>query len=346
LERALQSNSASSYFGFATGQTIDFRLERPDGLSDEHWNAISAYSERLGRAVASNDLPLCIGTAKELVEAVAKVVLEARGKAVTNKADFTDVLTQAHVQLDRQPGAGLSTEPPVRDIAQGVKKIASQLGVLRNAYGTGHGRPYDPEVEQEIALASIDAALLWTRWGLRRLRPLILGSPTALARDLLGGTTFYRGTLTERLHAARLAEIELADQRVIGLAVARRAMRDTFVVQEEGVERCAETHDLQTWPLGYREGLLEGLFIGIDGRLDATSWSVGQAALLLNSLPQESPAIAELAEKCNSANYSQRLDDDVNRTAALTALRSAEWVLPSWADAPWKLIISRMEIPF
>lgn len=342
----MRPSSFASYFGIPGG-TVDFRLDRPEGLSDGHWAAIQSCSERLGRAVTSNDLPLCIGASKELVEATAKVVLEARGVAVANKADFTNVLTQAHQQLDRQPGAGLCTDAPVRDIAQGVKKIATQLADLRNTYGTGHGRPYVIEFAEEVALASIDAALVWTRWALRRLRSLILGSPTALARDLLGGTTFYRGTLAERLQAARLSDLDIGDQRLLGLAVARRAMRGTFLVMEEGVERCSETRDSTTWPVGYREGLLEGLFIGLDGRLDATPWSVDQAALLINSLPEAvAGAVAELATKCNSANYSDRMDEQANRQSVLTALNGARLVLPSWAGDAWRTIISRVEVPF
>ena len=73
----------------------------------------------------------------------------------------------------------------------------------------------------------VAATLLWVRWVLRRIEPLILGQPTALIRDLRDGLTFYRGDLTERLRASGLASLEPTVQQTIGSAVAERAMRGT-----------------------------------------------------------------------------------------------------------------------
>lgn len=73
---------------------------------------------------------------------------------------------------------------------------------------------------------------------------------------------------------------------------------------------------------------------------------VNQAVLLVGALPETSPGAAELAARCNSANYSSRLDDTASREAALDALRSAVWMIPSWAVAPWHAMIFRFEVPF
>lgn len=341
----MPSNTLARYFGASAGSSA-LSIKRPDGLSDALWAPIKECVDRLNRAIADDDLHLCIGVAKELTEATAKVVWEARGHTVPNAPKYSYVVTNAQTFLDRQPGRGLATIPPVRDIAQGALTIASKLDELRNSYGTGHGRAYIPDVPEDLALVSIDGAVLWTRWALRRLEAMILGLPTALANDLLSGATFYGGKLTERLLAARLPDLDLANQHLIGLAVARRAMRDTFLVKEEGVERCAETHDLAIWPTGYREALLEGLFLAIDGSLYLTPWSVGQATLLVGSLPVDSDVVSKLADKCYEANYAQRLFDDVNHEAALAALRSATSSIPDWARSSWERIISRVEIPF
>lgn len=281
------------YFGGS--QSTQFKLERPGGLDDRTWKAIGDLVARLNSAIAARDLELVVGCAKELAEAVAKIVLVARGVPVASAARFPDVLTSAHAALDRQPGRGLASDVQVRNIAQGAKSVASQLPELRNKYGTGHGRSVAPEVAEEIALVAVDGALLWVRWALRRLHHVIKGRPDLLIRDLESGT-FYRGDLAERLAAARLNEQSVGDQHLVGFNVARRAMRETFLVMNEGVEACTESIDFERWPTGYRSGLLNGLFLTSDGLIDASPWSVHQAALLLrtsgDALAQEVFALA------------------------------------------------------
>jgi hypothetical protein len=151
-------------------------LERPNGIKNEAWQVIDAQQRRLALALETGDHPLCIGTAKELVEAIAK-------------------------------------------------GIATQLGAIRNAYGTGRGRSEQPAVTEEMVHLCLDGALLWSRWVLRRL-----------------------GDLAKRLDAAGLAALDPPVQRRIGLAVAQRAMRETFVVRHDGVEECARSRDLTIWP--------------------------------------------------------------------------------------------------
>jgi hypothetical protein len=59
---------------------MDLELQRPTGLEDRGWASIEDCLERLRRAAQDQDRPLLIGTAKDLVEATAKVVLHARGR--------------------------------------------------------------------------------------------------------------------------------------------------------------------------------------------------------------------------------------------------------------------------
>jgi Abortive infection C-terminus len=332
------------YFGGAP--TTPFRLERPDGLDETAWAAIEQALTRLNTAIGTSDLQLVIGCAKELAESVAKVVLVARGNTVASGAKFPDVLGSAHVALDRQPGQGLAADAQVRNIAQGAKTVASQLPELRNKYGTGHGRAVAPEVVDELALVAVDGALLWVRWALRRLHHLIKGRPDLLIRDL-EDATFYRGDLAERLAAARLAEHEEVDQYQVGFHVARRAMRDTFLVMEEGVEACTESPDLERWPPGYRIGLLNGLFLTANGLIDATPWSVKQAALLLQTSANKlTDAIAELAEKLRVANYGIRLGDDTARKEAESAAQDMRSQIPTAVRASWQIIEKRLIVPF
>lgn len=340
----MTGHGAAAYFGGAP--TTPFRLERPDGLDDTAWAAIDQALTRLNTAISASDLQLVIGCAKELAESVAKVVLVARGNTVASGAAFLDVLGNAHAALDRQPGRGLAVDAQIRNIAQGAKKVASQLPELRNKYGTGHGRAVAPEVADELALVAVDGALLWVRWALRRLHHLIKGRPDLLIRDL-EGATFYRGDLQERLAAARLVEHDVPDQYQVGFHIARRAMRDTFLVMEEGVEACTESTDLDRWPPGYRSGLLNGLFLTADGLIDATPWSVKQAALLLQTSDDRlSDAIVELAEKLRVANYGTRLGDDTARQKAESAIQDMRSQAPAAATASWKIIEDRLMVPF
>ena len=53
-------------------------LERPSSLGDPQWAAVSQLYVRMTDARARGDIELTIGAAKELVEAVAKMVLDAR----------------------------------------------------------------------------------------------------------------------------------------------------------------------------------------------------------------------------------------------------------------------------
>lgn len=247
------------------------------------------------------------------------------------------VLSSAHAALDRQPGKGLAADARIRNIAQGAKTVASQLPELRNKWGTGHGRAVAPEVADELALVAVDGVLLWVRWALRRLHHLIKGRPDLLIRDL-EGATFYRGNLAERPAVACLAEHEETDQYQVGFHIARRALRGTFLIMEEGVEACTESADLDRWPLGYRIGLLNGLLLTEDGLIDATPWSIKQAALLLQtSADKLTDAIAELAAKLQVANYGIRLGDDAARTEAEAAARDMRAQVPRAARASWRM---------
>jgi hypothetical protein len=210
---------------------MDLELQRPDGLEDAAWASIEDCLNRLQRAVRDNDRLLTVGAAKELVEATARVVLHARGQPAASGEAYQQVVNRAHAAVERQPGPDLATDPAVRVIAQGAKTIATQLRELRNEYGTGHGRAFVPDVAEEIILVTMDAAVLWSRWALRRLQHLIAGMPSPLARELDEGNVFRSGELRDRLIAVDLPHLEPDDQRLLGVAVAQRAMRGTFVAR-------------------------------------------------------------------------------------------------------------------
>jgi hypothetical protein len=285
-----------------------------------------------------------IGTAKDLVEATAKVVLHARGETVPSGERYQQVVTKAHAALERQPGPELATDLTISAIATATKQIAIQLRALRNRYGTGHGRAIAPEVAEELVLVSADAALLWCRWALRRLEHLIAGAPLTLAHDLDDGAPFHAGELAARLAAANLPELDLPDQHLLGVAVAHRAMRDTRVVMWEGVEECATTPGTDTWPAGYRAGLVEGLFLDPGGYIDANSWGIQRAAAVLASHPDANAAMQELSEKIRQASWSFRFANSAQtRRAAVRTMRDMMAVLPTEGSRQkWMEIADRL----
>jgi len=320
------------------------RLERPSGIEDQSWAAITAMLDRLSRAIGARDLSLAVGAAKELVEAVAKCVLVVRGEVVAENAKFTNVVAKAHEVLERQPGKGLTQAEPLRTIMQSAKTMASKLGDLRNSYGTGHGRPVEPEVTEELGQVCVDAALLWSRWALRRLQALAQGMPAPLISDLLEGGIFRSGLLTERLASADLAHLEPEVQRRIGVAVGQRAMQETFVVRQDGIEQCAEHDAPDVWPTAYREGAFEGLFVNPHGQLTVDSWSARWAPRLIAPLENPAAVIDQLAARINELPQAEYPSYGDARDKVISELRSGTKFLPAGSRPSWDNLIGRLDL--
>ncbi len=308
---------------------MDLELSRPDGLDDGAWESINQCQARLVRALDDDDYSLVLGCAKELVEATAKVVLDARGSTPASNADFHEVVKLAQAALERQPGVGLSADPPVRNIAQGAQKIATELREIRNRYGTGHGRSTAPDVADELVHVSVDAAMLWTRWALRRLEHVLSGSLANLVRDLREGGHFTRKSLAKRLEAADVPALNPTDQHHLGVALAQRAMQGTFIVKEV-VEACAKAPNDEKWPPAYRAGLVEGLILDRDGYVSTDAWAVSTSAILFGAHFDAASVLSALLGKIREAEWSYEYAQDAAlRTSVMTTMFEMEEVLPS-----------------
>lgn len=123
------------------GRSITIAPALLDHVDDPH--AIREHLTRIERAVGHDDAAQVIGSAKELVETTAKVVLAFLGEPVPENADMPALVRLVHVRLQIHPN---SAEGP--DGSAGVKKILgattaipNAVAELRNAgYGTGHGQ--------------------------------------------------------------------------------------------------------------------------------------------------------------------------------------------------------------
>lgn len=292
-------------------------LPRPDALDQAAWAAIQDAFTRLRTAVGTDDRPLIVGSAKELVEATARVVLEARGHPAASGQEYDKVLGDAQRIIEHQPGPGIAADATIRQAATFARKLAGLLRELRNTYGTGHGRAAVPIVEDEVLETCVDAALLWVRWALRRLQHLLLGSLQPLIADLRS-STFGMGELATRLVAAGLPTLDPDDLRQLGVAVGQRAARNTFTVRIDGVEACAASQDAAAWPPPYREGVVEGLFLDPLGHthVDDQALAPRLAAEILVPHPEQGRVLTELADKICRSAWSPELRANWRKVAA------------------------------
>ena len=129
-------------------------------------SAIREQMDRIRRS-ANDDPALAIGTAKELVESTAKVVLLELGQSVDDKADLPELAKAAQLALGLHPSATAGSSPDssdgVKRILGAVTTIASGLAELRNrGHGTGHG-PATARVglRPRHAHLAVNAALTW-----------------------------------------------------------------------------------------------------------------------------------------------------------------------------------------
>ena len=109
-------------------------------LSDPE--ALYEHLDRLRRAVGDADPALVIGSAKELVESTAKLVLAKREVPWDDRNDdLPDLVGKAHEALGLHPGKSVGPDGsrPVKRILGGLTSVVLGLGELRNQFGTGHG---------------------------------------------------------------------------------------------------------------------------------------------------------------------------------------------------------------
>ena len=107
-------------------------------------SAIREQMDRIRRA-ADDDPALAIGTAKELIESTAKVVLLELGHQVDEKADLSELARAAQLALGLHPSAGAGSGP---DTSEGIKRILGAVTTIVNGLAElrnrGHGTGYGP----------------------------------------------------------------------------------------------------------------------------------------------------------------------------------------------------------
>ena len=84
-----------------------------------------------------------IGKAKELIECCCKTILEQKGVKINNKWDVGNLVDETMKLLEITPKHIPDTAKEasaIKAILGSLKSIASQIAIIRNAYGSGHGK--------------------------------------------------------------------------------------------------------------------------------------------------------------------------------------------------------------
>ena len=132
-----------------------------------------ALDEQLTRLRASTaDPALLIGTAKDLLEAVAKFVLEETGMEVPSSIAFDQLWHIARERLGVLPDRvdpSLPGYKAIQAIHQSSWTIARNVNDLRNLQGTGHGRTLPTGVSEDLGLLVVREACSVAEYMLRLL---------------------------------------------------------------------------------------------------------------------------------------------------------------------------------
>jgi len=143
--------------GYVLSSDGELRAKNLDSLSGrELTDALKGYSRRAKRG--AEDAALLTGTSKDLLEATAAHVINMKYGSYPKRANFPALLGQAFVTL------GLATpehpeiqgEAPHRPMERAMYQAACGINRLRNREGTGHGRPWIPNVSQAEAQAAVE----------------------------------------------------------------------------------------------------------------------------------------------------------------------------------------------
>ncbi len=142
-----------------------------DGLSaDEYTEALSNYISRAKKGM--EDSALIVGTSKDLMEAVAAhVIVEEFGNYPTY-SNFPTLLGQAFIALGMATSQDkkIEREHPRKEIERNLYDLACSINRLRNKQGTGHGRPWIPDLKDDESKEAIQFIGLISDKMLRKLK--------------------------------------------------------------------------------------------------------------------------------------------------------------------------------
>ena len=227
--------------------------------------AIEAAQDRVQRAVRADDVEGIIGASKELIETVAKAVIDVLGGSYGSEVDLPKLAGQTLEALKVHPTT-LQGRGPLRQLSQSLISVAQAVAELRNMDGTGHGRSARTNLDKTHALLIRDVASVWCGWVLATSRRAGRAPLDDFVSDIGGVLTLSRGKLPRLLAEIGLTELGDNDQRRVGLAVARRwSVNETFLPLTDVIKPLANGE--VEYPPAFCEGAVEGLLLDHNGRI-------------------------------------------------------------------------------
>lgn len=147
-----------------------------DGLGGRDLSdALGLYVQRA--QAGATDAAQLAGTGKDLVEATARHVLVERTGAYNRHMDLPGTLLNAMLTLGSTLDSARAmaardqlSQEPIAGLHEAVYVMALCVNRLRNAEGTGHGRPYLPSVSGADARTATEASGFVAGFLLERLR--------------------------------------------------------------------------------------------------------------------------------------------------------------------------------
>lgn len=153
IENAIAAFRTEGFVLTSDGELQPVLLENLSGAALS--TALEAYVRRAKRG--ADDAALLTGTGKDLLEATAAHILVERYGSYSKGANFQGLLGLAFVAMGLvtpqhpvQPG-----EPPQCKMERAMFELACSINALRNKVGTGHGRPWLPNVTDTEARVAI-----------------------------------------------------------------------------------------------------------------------------------------------------------------------------------------------
>lgn len=119
--------------------------------------ALRAYANRAKRGI--EDAALLTGTSKDLMEAVAKHVILSRRGVYPNQSNFPALMGQAFMELGLATSFTIkqANEPIQCRVERAIFELACSINSFRNKEGTGHGRPFLPNIKQDEGILAIES---------------------------------------------------------------------------------------------------------------------------------------------------------------------------------------------
>ncbi len=128
-----------------------------DSLSGRNLTqTLRGYVNRAKKGI--EDAALVVGTSKDLMEAVAAHVIQELWGHYPSKANFPSLLGQAFVALDMATPEQKSVQGEHQRcrLERSLYETACSINNLRNKQGSGHGRPWVPDLRGTEAIAAVE----------------------------------------------------------------------------------------------------------------------------------------------------------------------------------------------